>query len=694
MSSTTSLHRFTQHSPCPICGGHDRLPRGQGERCHGFLSDDGVWAHCSREEHAGGLHYHSNSNTYAHYLAGDCHCGKQHGPCLPLPYNGHSSQIVAVYDYQDADGTLLYQSVRKFPKAFYQQRPDSNGGLSYKLGDVKRVPYRLPHVLAADPSATIYIVEGEKDADQLVALGLIATTNVSGAGKWRSEYNHYFRGRHVVILPDNDGPGRQHSEHVAQELVDTAASVRLVNLPGLPLKGDVSDWLANGGTAQELEQIVASAPLYQPQIEGVTRVASNQANRGNRALVLTSLSDLLAEPAEAIDYVIDGLLITGGVSLLIAKPKVGKSTLARNAGLCVARGQPFLNRLTAEGPVVYLALEEKRTEVRRHFARMDAMEEPIFIHVGSAPQDALEELQGAIATHLPVLAIIDPLFKLVRFRDGNDYTEVSRAMEPLIELARSTGCHLLCVHHQGKGERSGGDAVLGSTALFGAVDTLLVMKRNTDGQRTLETIQRYGEDMPATLMQLDSVTGIISAGGDVALLKLEETESAILNVLSGELLPEIEIRNRVKGNESLTAKALRDLVAKGQVRRNGTGKKGDPYFYSVMQDADNPYQHSRFARLAIEENQQTKQIEESALGHMASTKHSNPAPLPTLTKINDLIPRITSDKLSFVLNQLPRRGPNWIREYMNKVEGFGNWPLHIQQAVQDAEAAEEQKKRC
>jgi putative DNA primase/helicase len=97
------------------------------------------------------------------------------------------------------------------------------------------------------PDATVFLCEGEKDADNLAALGLIATTALGGAGKWRGVYTGYFSGKPVVILPDNDQPGREHAEIVARALYGVASSVRVLALPRLPEKGDVSDWLAAGG---------------------------------------------------------------------------------------------------------------------------------------------------------------------------------------------------------------------------------------------------------------------------------------------------------------------------------------------------------------------------------------------------------------------------------------------------------------
>src|SRR5690606_4728186 len=103
-----------------------------------------------------------------------------------------------------------------------------------------------------------------KDVDNLRALGFTATTNPMGAGKWRDEYSESLRGAHAVILPDNDEPGRQHAERVARSLYGVAASVRVLALPDLPEKGDVSDWLKNGGTAEELRAMIEAAPEWEP----------------------------------------------------------------------------------------------------------------------------------------------------------------------------------------------------------------------------------------------------------------------------------------------------------------------------------------------------------------------------------------------------------------------------------------------
>jgi hypothetical protein len=170
----------------------------------------------------------------------------------------------AIYDYCDENGTLLFQVIRFRGKRFRQRRPDGKDGWIWDLKSVRRVPYRLPELFTAPPDETVYIVEGEKDCDRLAAAGLIATTNPGGAGKWRREYSEPSRGRAVAILSDNDEPGRGHVQSVAHMLHGAAKSIKLIDLPGLPEKGDVSDWLATGHTIEELKHLIDAAPNWGP----------------------------------------------------------------------------------------------------------------------------------------------------------------------------------------------------------------------------------------------------------------------------------------------------------------------------------------------------------------------------------------------------------------------------------------------
>ena len=324
--------RFSTAHPCPICGGYDRLPRGNGARCYGFLSEDGLWAHCTREEYAGRLEQNTESRTYAHKLMGDCRCGVRHDPS-PADANGYAQprkrKIVKTYDYPSAEGNVVFQVVRFDPKDFRQRRPDGRGGYIWNLDGVGRVLYRLPELLATDPLETVFIPEGEKDVDLLADLGLVATTNPGGAGNWRDEYTAALKRRHAAILQDNDEEGRKHAEKAARALNGEAASVKVVALPGLPDKGDVSDWLNAGNSADELLRIVDETPQWEPPSS--TADTPDQFDD-----VGTLLSDVVEE---SVEWLWEGRIPLGKLTVIDGDPGTGKSALTTDLAARVSTGR-------------------------------------------------------------------------------------------------------------------------------------------------------------------------------------------------------------------------------------------------------------------------------------------------------------------------------------------------------------------
>jgi len=192
------------------------------------------------------------------------------------------------------------------------------------------VIYKLPELLAADTSDTVYVVEGEKDADQLAALGLVTTTNPQGAGKWREEYTAPLVGRRVVILPDNDKAGSDHVRMAARSLIGKASSVKVLELPGLLLKGDVSDYLAHGGARDSLIELAQRCP------EWVERAEDGE--HTSRALV-TRVSDVETKP---VDWLWPDRIPLGKFTLFQGDPCVGKSfeTLDIAARVSTGNGWP------------------------------------------------------------------------------------------------------------------------------------------------------------------------------------------------------------------------------------------------------------------------------------------------------------------------------------------------------------------
>jgi hypothetical protein len=172
-------------------------------------------------------------------------------------------RIVARYDYRDEAGELVFQVVRYEPKDFRQRRPKPGGGWDWSVKGVRAVPYRLPELLA-EPARPVFVVEGEKDVDNLARIRVLGTCNSGGAGKWTAEHAQHLRGRWVFVLSDNDEPGRRHAQQVVATLQGIAESVRTIELPGLPAKGDVSDWLAAGGTREKLVELAEAAAKCDP----------------------------------------------------------------------------------------------------------------------------------------------------------------------------------------------------------------------------------------------------------------------------------------------------------------------------------------------------------------------------------------------------------------------------------------------
>ena len=157
-----------------------------------------------------------------------------------------SRTIVATYDYTDEAGQLLYQVVRTEPKGFYQRRPDRCGGWNYEKGK-RQVLYRLREVLEA---SIIFVVEGEKDVETLRSYGFVATTNAGGAkASWLPEYTAALRGREIVLIPDNDQPGRERVARIARALVGKVARLVILELED---GKDVTEWFQRGHSECEL----------------------------------------------------------------------------------------------------------------------------------------------------------------------------------------------------------------------------------------------------------------------------------------------------------------------------------------------------------------------------------------------------------------------------------------------------------
>ncbi|MCB1776813.1 MAG: hypothetical protein KDI50_05190 [Candidatus Competibacteraceae bacterium] len=204
-----------------------------------------------------------------------CHAGCAYADIIKAlgldtvqPPQRDQKRIVATYSYRDANGNEVSQKIRYEPKDFRQRYPDGKTGWLWKKPkDAPAVLYRLPELSEAKAQGkTVYFVEGEKDADRLRDLGLVATCNIEGASqanqkpKWNRAYTEQLSGcARLVIIPDNDKPGKAHMQHIAGQLQGKVSDLRYLELPDLPEKGDVSDWLNASHTVEELQALAEQA---------------------------------------------------------------------------------------------------------------------------------------------------------------------------------------------------------------------------------------------------------------------------------------------------------------------------------------------------------------------------------------------------------------------------------------------------
>jgi putative DNA primase/helicase len=384
----------------------------------------------------------------------------------PEPSSTGERTIDATYDYTDENGQLLFQVVRYFPKAFGQRRPLPGGQWAYNLDGVDRVPYRLPEILAAQD---VLIVEGEKDVDRLVAEGFTATTSSSGAGKWRPEYGTYFADKNVTIIPDNDDAGRKHAEEVRASLAGVARKVRVLELPGLAPKGDVSDYLA----VHPVDDLRA---LLRPSI----------------APTLDRYIDTYGS-ADVPDLYSD-LVPVGGLVIFVGQPRSFKTMAALQMMFSVSSGRRWLGHDPSRvGSCLYVSEEGSRRKVADRLIAMRAAYQPDHdIHIlhregitlgapsWSRVRETLDEMQD------PQLVVLDTLAALMT-GDENSVADIREALRPIQALITDYGVTVALVHHINKGgEGRMGNRMRGSSALWGACDGTLGFVRDEDANGVAE----------------------------------------------------------------------------------------------------------------------------------------------------------------------------------------------------------------
>lgn len=379
--------------------------------------------------------------------------------------------VTDTYDYVNERGELAYQILRiEEPgkkKTFRQRQPDGNGGWIWNIKDVSPLPYMLPQLEDRPDEAPVWIVEGEKDVERLASLGAIATTNSGGSSKWPEELNEYFLGANVLIIPDNDEPGRKHAAAVADALQRFARSVKIVELPGLEEGGDASDWLDQGGTLEQLTELADAAAV----VEGPRGPFEPE-----------DLADLLAEEIEPRQWLLGKVLCRMYLTLLAASGGTGKTSLAIMFALSLATGRPLLGlHVHKRCRVLLLTYEDGREEYKRRFkaACLHYSIKPVDIEGriltkslagvegtktlaevsergGMREAGTAEQIAEIIRREKVDVVMMDPFIKCSGAPE-NDNVAVDFVASILTRLAENENVAVLALHHFRKGPAQPGD---------------------------------------------------------------------------------------------------------------------------------------------------------------------------------------------------------------------------------------------
>ncbi|ALY10604.1 DNA primase/helicase [Arthrobacter phage Tank] len=361
-----------------------------------------------------------------------------------------------VYDYADEHGELLFQVLR-IPKPtggkdFRQRHPDetAKSGWKWNMNGVRRVIYCLPEVIKArDEGRVIFIVEGEKDADTIRALGETATTSPMGAGKWDESYSEMMRGANVVIISDADAPGRDHARAVRESLIEMGCVVEVME----PMNGckDATDHFMRGGT---FDTLIVTIPAEEDSKESFGM----------------DILDAIKREIKPATFVIPGVLAQGDRLLLTGFEGHGKSTLCRQLGVQVAAGiHPWTGQDIEPQKVLVIDTENHPDQVLESWQHMIGLARRLGRPIERGMLILQEEwdseinlnepagkrwLLERVNAHKPKLVVIGPLYNLSS-KDLTDHAVVNEMKVAINEARGLHGTAFIMEHHAP--HRSGAD---------------------------------------------------------------------------------------------------------------------------------------------------------------------------------------------------------------------------------------------
>jgi len=454
------------------------------------------------------------------------------------------------------------------------KQPDGTIAKFPGFKDTRLVPYRFPELLSAKTAGrTIFLTEGEKAADALVSIGVIATSAHAGSGSWPEEITQYFAGAVVIMVPDNDLAGWKYAKLVAAALTPVVKSLRIVDLPVIYPTDDAWEWVhVYGGTRQQLAELAKQAqPITsaddvtmpegllppsevvapeQPKEPSITAPGNvhQETDKTYKPFKIESWQSVKDEP---VNWLVQDVIPERSFVALYGPPASFKSFIAMDIAECIASGRPWLGKeINGTGPVLYIAGEghggigARIAAIKQHHNTPDSTQVYVVrsqINLRSSVEDftalivAIDELVQELGVDLRMI-VIDTLARAFGGGNENSSDDMGAFIQATGKIQNRYKCSLMLLHHAGKDTTKG---LRGHSSLLGAVDTqmeimrfpettkgLILMSKQKDG----EDGQRYGfeaitVDIDRSDLGLENGSSLVIEASEVGDMKDSDAEN-------------------------------------------------------------------------------------------------------------------------------------------------------------------------
>ena len=490
-------------------------------------------------------------------------------------------------------------------RARVRKSPETAHPTYWKNGDARPMRclgYALADRFAQGSIKTVLIVEGESDAltawhHRRPALGCPGATMSHLIGR-----DDVMWAERAFIAREPGDAGGKFVETVARRLRDIGFLGEIFEISLAPNK-DISELhVAVDGDREKFAAALDSAIANATPVKVSAPAAS--------PLGVLSDENLLALATEHVDWIVEGLLRESGIMVLSARPKVGKSELARNLAKSVAIGGEFLGRRCRKGKVVWVGLEEPVAHLQERLEVHGLLGLGIQWVVQQPAGDEAKWLRQVVEQHRPDLIFVDTIARLLRIEDINHYSEVSRATQIMLDLRSQYGVAFCAIHHNNRA-----DSTLGSIQWEAFCDSIMLLTRSPNGDRFVKTVQRSGSDMESTKLEHDADTGAITVAESKAMADQRAAEERVLRYASmlGRPATREELA-RHSGRPNTTGRAAVDgLVTAGLLVSKGRGTRSDPRLYEMVcspMNAPNLKSVSRLSSEAIYIGEESEHSEE------------------------------------------------------------------------------------